>query len=270
MNAADRWLELAVGPFRASWRAATVWSVVFVLMIVGTVAFWPAFRDSDALQDTMELVPAGILQAFGLEDRVSPAGYLKGGLYDVVIPLMFAAAGVVFAASATASEEDAGRLELWLTQPVGRTAVLAGRIAAVMGWLVVLAVVTLLSQLASDAAFDLQVSNARIVATICLCTLLGVLYAGVAVAVAGITGRPGPVLAIGLGAALVGYLVAGLFPLSHVLDSWAWISPWDWALAGEPLWEPTDAWRYLALGGVSAAMLAVGLVAFARRDVRSA
>jgi len=34
----------------------------------------------------MELVPAGILQAFGLEDLVSPAGYLKGGLYDVVIP----------------------------------------------------------------------------------------------------------------------------------------------------------------------------------------
>jgi len=135
-----------------------------------------------------------------------------------------------------------------------------------MGWLVVLAVVTLLSQLASDAAFDLQVSNARIVATICLCTLLGVLYAGVAVAVAASPGA-GPVLAIGLGAALVGYLVAGLFPLSDVLDSWAWSSPWDWALAGEPLWEPTDAWRYLALGGVSAAMLAVGLVAFARRDV---
>ena len=43
-----------------------------------------------------------------------------------------------------------------------------------------------------------------IVATVALCTLLGALYAGLAIAVAGVVGRPGPVLAVGLGLALVG------------------------------------------------------------------
>ncbi|MCU0482928.1 MAG: ABC transporter permease [Chloroflexi bacterium] len=270
MNAARRWLELVGGPFRASWRAGLGWSVVFVFMVVGTVAFWPAFRDSEALQDTLELIPPALLAAFGLEDFASPAGYLKGGLYDVVIPLMFAAAGVMLASSATAGEEDAGRLELWLAQPVTRSAVLAGRVAAVLGWLAVLALVTLASQLASDVAFDLAIADDRIVATIVLCTLLGALYAGVAIAVAGITGRPGPVLALGLGLALVGYLVAALFPQSEALAPWAAISPWDWALAGEPLSRPTEPWRYLVLAAATVALLATGLAAFARRDVRSA
>jgi len=78
-----------------------------------------------------------------------------------------------------------------------------------------------LRDLASDAAFGLEIADARIVATVSLCALLGALYAGVAFAVAGVAGRPGLVLSIGLGLALVGYLVAALLPLSNVLEAWA-------------------------------------------------
>jgi ABC-2 type transport system permease protein len=270
MMAMRRRLELAAVPFRASWRAGVGWSVAFVLMVVGTVAFWPAFQSSSGIMDALDQLPPELLEAFGLEDFASPAGYLKGGLYDVVIPLMFAAAGVMLASSATAAEEDSGRLELWLTQPVTRPAVLVARIVAVLAWMVALALVILASQLVSDAAFGLEIADARIVETVTLCTLLGALYAGLAIAIAGVVGRPGPVLAIGLGLALVGYLVAGLFPLSDLLDAWAWLSPWDWALGGDPLTNPSEAWRYLALVGTTAALLVLGVVAFARRDVRSA
>jgi len=270
MIAMRRRFELVALPFRASRRAGLGWSIAFVLMVVGTVAFWPAFQGSEGLKDALGQLPPALLEAFGLEDFGSPAGYLKGGLYDVVIPLMFAAAGVMVANSVTAAEEDAGRLELWLTQPVTRPAILGGRIVAVLGWLAVLALVVLLSQLASDAAFGLEISVARIVATVCLCTLLGAIYAGLAIAVAGVVGRPGLVLSVGLGLALVGYLVAALLPLSNVLEAWAWLSPWDWALGGGPLSNPTEAVRYVALAASTAVVLLVGVIAFARRDVRSA
>lgn len=270
MTSARRRFELVAVPFRASWRAGVGWSVAFVLMVVGTVAFWPAFQGSSGIMDALDQLPPVLLEAFGMEDFASPAGYLKGGLYDVVIPLMFAAAGVMLASGATAAEEDSGRLELWLTQPVTRPAVLGGRIVAVLAWLAVLALVVLVSQLASDAAFGLEIADAPVIATVALCTLLGALYAGLAIAVAGVVGRPGPVLAIGLGLALVGYLVAALFPLSDVLESWAWLSPWDWALGGDPLSDPTEAVRYVALAASTAGLLLVGVVAFARRDVRSA
>ncbi len=265
-----RRLQLVAGPFGAAWRAALAWSVVFALLVGGTVAFWPAFEESSELVETLAEVPPGLLQALGMEDLFSPAGYLRGGLYDVVVPLMFAAAGVMFANSASAGEEDAGRLELWLAQPVTRQAVFAGRVVAVLGWLALLALVVLASQLVSDAAFGLEIADARVVDTVALCALLGALYAGLAFAVAGIAGRPGPVLALGLGLALVGYLVAALFPLSDVLEGWAWLSPWDWALGTDPLVSPTEPVRFVALATGTAALLAVGGIAFARRDVRSA
>ena len=135
---------------------------------------------------------------------------------------------------------------------------------------VFLALVVLGSQLASDVAFELEIADARVVETVALCALLGALYAALAFAVAGVVGRPGLVLSVGLGLALVGYLVAALFPLSDALEAWAWLSPWDWALGGDPLSNPTEPIRYAALAGATAVLLAVGGIAFAERDIRSA
>jgi ABC-2 type transport system permease protein len=77
--------------------------------------------------------------------------------------------------------------------------------------------------------------------------VLGRCYAGLALAIAGFVARPGLVLGIGLGAALVGYLIAVLFPLSDALEGFARLSPWDWALGGDPLANPTEPLRYVAL-----------------------
>ena len=270
MSLAGRWAELVGGPFRSSWRAGLGWAITFVLLIVSTVAFWPAFKGSTALNAAFQTLPQGLLQAFGLEDFASPAGYLRGGLYEIIVPLMFAAAGVMFANSATAVEEDAGRLELLLAQPVTRRAFMFARSLAILGWLVVLAIVVFVSQLGSDAAFDLEIADARIVSTIVLCALLGAFYAGLAIAIAGVVARPGLVLSVGLGLALVGYLVAALFQLSDVLAPWRQVSPWDWALGGDPLVNAPEPWRYAALALPAALLALVGIVAFDRRDIRSA
>lgn len=265
-----RWLELTLGPFRASWRAGLGWIVAFALFIVSTVAFWPAFKGASGIQEAFDQLPPALLQAFGLQDFASPAGYLRGGLYEVLVPLMFAAAAVMFVNSATAADEDAGRVELFVAQPVTRRAFFVGRVLAVVAWLVVLVVVVLVSQLASDIPFELEIATDRIIATVVLCGLLGLFHAGLALAVAGLTARPGLVLGVGLGAALLGYLIAILFPLSEVLEPFGALSPWDWALGGDPLVDPTEPWRYLALTILAVVLALIGLVAFDRRDIRSA
>ncbi|HEY6056693.1 MAG TPA: ABC transporter permease subunit [Candidatus Limnocylindrales bacterium] len=268
------WIELTAGPARAAWRAGLGWALAFVFIIVSTVAFWPAFRLSPGLSggltELLDQLPQGMLQAFGLRDFDSAAGYLRGGLYAIVVPLMFAAAGVMFASGATATEEDSGRLELLLAQPVTRQALFAGRALAVLGWLLGLVVVTAVSQFASDAAFDLEIGADRLLAAIVLCALLGTFHGGLALAVAGLSARPSAVLAIGLGAALAGYVVAALFPLSADLEPWRRISPWDWALGGDPLVNGAEPWRYGVLALTSVSLGAFGVIAFTRRDVRSA
>jgi len=82
--------------------------------------------------------------------------------------------------------------------------------------------------------------------------------------------RPGLVLSVGLGFAIVGYLVAALFPLSDVLAPWRNVSPWEWALGGDPLVNPAEPWRYAALAVPAFLLAIVGIVAFDRRDIRSA
>lgn len=270
MSASARWAELIGGPFRAAWRSGLAWAVTFAFFIVATVAFWPVFKGSAALNDALKVLPSAMLEAFGLQDFASPAGYLRGGLYDVLIPLMFAAAGAMFANSATSAEEDAGRLELYVAQPVTRMSVMTGRAISTALWLAVLVVVVLVSQIVSDVLFDLQIETGLIVATIVLCGLLGLVFAALAILLAGLFARPGIVLGVTLGVALVGYVVAALFPISDLLKPWAAVSPWDWAFAGDPLVSPTELWRYAALGLPALVLFATGIFLFDRRDIRSA
>jgi ABC-2 type transport system permease protein len=270
MTTIRRWLELIWLPFVASWRAALAWALVFAVFIISTIAFWPLFRGSTALNDALKVLPQQMLEAFGMQDFASPAGYLRGGLYDVLIPLMFALAGAMFANSATSAEEDAGRIELFISQPVRRVAFMTGRALSTLLWLVVLVVVVFVSQVASDVVFDLQIGSDQIVATVVLSGLVGVLSAALAVAIAGFAARPGIVLGVPLAVALLGYLVSALFPLSDVLKSWVGISPWDWALGGDPLVNGGEPWRYAAMILPSLVLAAIGIVAFDRRDIRSA
>ena len=269
LQTGGRWAELSGGPFRAASRSGFVWALAFALLIVGTVAFWPAFKGSTAFDDALKAMPPEMIEAFGLQDFATPAGYLRAGLYEVLVPLMFAALGVLFVNSATAAEEDSGRLELYLAQPITRRALFTGRSLAVLGWLIVLTLVVIASQLLSDAAFDLRIDTALLLSTIVLSALLGAFHAGLAFAIAGITGRPGLVLGIGLVVALAGYLVAALFPLSDALEPWARISPWDWALGGDPLVNAAEPWRYVALAVPSVVLTLIGIIAFDRRDVRA-
>jgi ABC-2 type transport system permease protein len=260
-------MELIAGPLRAMRRSIFWWAVGLSALVGVTVAFWPAFRGSSGITEAIDQLPAGVIQAFGLADFGTPAGFLRGNLYELFVPLLLAAAAIALVNGQTAGEEAAGRMELYLAQPVDRRAIYLGRVLAAYLGLAVIATVVTLVQLLSDAAADLVIDTGRLLATVVLCALLGALHGSVAVAVAGLRGRPSLVLGVGLGIALAGYVVSALFPLSTLLEPWRQVSPWYWALGGDPLTGPTDAWRYAALLVPTVVLTAIGVQAVARRDI---
>jgi ABC-2 type transport system permease protein len=264
-----RW-ELLIGPMRAIRRGGVLWAISLAALVAMTVAFWPAFKGATSMTEMLDQMPQGLIQAFGLQDFGTPAGFLRGNLYAFFLPLLIAGAGVGFANSLTASEEDAGRLEALLAQPVSRRVIFAGRAAAAFAWVAILAAATALVQLATDPLVGLDIGLDRLMATIVLCGLLGCLHAGLALALAGVAARPSLVLGGGIFVAVAGCTIASLFPLSEALKPWAHVSPWDWALSGDPLTNATEAWRYLALGLPAVALALLGIFAFGRRDVRAA
>ena len=261
--------ELLAIPLRGARRAGLVWGLSLAALIVLTVAFWPSFRDEPGLEDIIKGMPQPLIEAFGLSDFGTPAGFLKGNLYAVLVPLLIAVAGVLLMNGQTASDEDAGRMEPYLAQPVTRGGLFVGRAAGVLLSIVGIGVVMLAAQLAADAVFGVDIGLDKITATVVLCILLGMLHAGVAALIAGWTGRPGLVLAVGLALAVAGYVAIALFPISDVLEPWRHASPWDWALGGDPLKNVTESWRYLALGVPALVLIGLGTWAFGRRDVQA-
>jgi ABC-2 type transport system permease protein len=265
-----RRLELLTVPLRALRRSGTVWALSMASLIALTVAFWPAFEAEADLAKIIDALPKELIDAFGLADFGSPAGFLRGNLYAVIVPLLVAVAAVMFTNGQTAAEEDAGRMELYLAQPVSRQAVFIGRLTASFLWLAVVALVMLAAQLASDAIFGLRIGTDRLVETTALCLLLGAWYGGLVALVAGWAARPGLATGIGIGLVVAGYVVMALFPISDVLEPWRHVSPWDWALGGDPLVNGAEPWRYLVLAVPAMTMAGAGTILFGRRDVQAA
>jgi ABC-2 type transport system permease protein len=262
--------ELVLGPMRSIRRATILWAVSLAALVGGTVSVWPAFKGNSGISASMDQLPQEIVQAFGLQGFGTPAGFLRGNLYDFFVPLLLAGVAIYFVNSLTAGEEDAGRLELILAQPVARRAVFAGRAAAALAALVILVLVTALVQFGSDAAVDLSIATDRLVATLVLSALLAMFHGCLALAVAGVRPRSSAVMGIGFLVAIAGAVAAALLPLSDALKPFAHLSPWDWAFAGDPLVNGAEPWRYLALAVPSAAMALLGVWAFGRRDIRAA
>jgi ABC-2 type transport system permease protein len=253
--------------FPAMRRSVVAWAIGLGLLIAATVAFWPAFRGSSGIGEAIDQLPAGVIQAFGLQDFGTPAGFLRGNLYELFVPLLLACAAVGLVNGQTASEEANGRLELFLAQPVERRAIYLARAAAAIVALVAIVVAAALVQLAADAAIGLQIATAPLLATIVLSGLLAFLHGGVAFAVAAARPQPPLVLGIGIGLAVAGYVVAGLFPLNDVLAPWQHVSPWSWAFGGDPLVNGAEPWRYLALAVPGCLAFLSGVILVERRDV---
>ena len=72
MNA---WLALAAAGLRSTRRAIFWWSVALGLTVAATVAFWPAFRGASGISQAIDTLPGPVVQAFGLQDFGSPAGF---------------------------------------------------------------------------------------------------------------------------------------------------------------------------------------------------
>ena len=263
-------LELVGGPLRAMRRATFWWCLGLSALVAVTMSVWPAFKGSSGISQAIDQLPSGVVQAFGLADFGTPPGFLRANLYDFFVPLLIVIAAVVLANGQTAGEEASGRMELYLAQPIDRRSALLGRAVAALLAVVLICLVLGLAQLGSNMAFGLSIDTGYLVSTIALCGLLAVLHGSLAVALAGISGRPSLVLGVGIGVGVAGCVAASLFQLSSVLAPWRHLSPWDWAFGGNSLENATELWRYAALAVPSVVLTAIGVFAVARRDVSGA
>ncbi|MDQ1295985.1 MAG: beta-exotoxin transport system permease protein [Actinomycetota bacterium] len=262
-------LEVYRCALRNQIRDGLLWGSSLVCLVLMVAALWPSLRDSGTLNDLSGSLPGGTAEAFGLQEFGTPAGYLKGNLYAVLVPLMLCWFGISLATSSTAGDEDAGRLELLLVLPIGRRTVFLARSLASMTTLLLVGIVTWISLIACCALFDLDVSFEGMASVSAMVTLLAMLHVGVTFLVSGWGARRGAVLGITSTVMMAGYVLQAFLPLSDALKDWAQVSPWQWALGADPLSGELDLIAAAALTVLTLVLTALGAQLADRRDVRS-
>lgn len=261
--------ELVVGGVRAVRRSAIWWSVGIATFIVVNLAFWPSLEGSAALEGFEDM--ADLMEAFGAQNIATPAGYVDGQVYALLLPLLLSALAITLASGLTAGDEHAGRLELLHALPVGRRQVWLGRWWAVASVLLGVGVVAGVSTLVSLPLFSLtEVSAGRVVLATVGCVLLAAFHGSVAYAAAGLGGTRGASAGAGVVVLVVGYVMSFVLPIADALDGARNLSPWYWALGDQPVSDGVAGWRLGLTALLAAAFVALGTWAIDRRDIHTA
>ena len=263
-------LELLTRAIAAQRRSAIVWALALLALTASVLAVWPAMNESGSLDSLTKGLSPELIAALGLGSLASPAGFLNGNLFALLLPLVFGVLGIMHTNALTAADEDAGRLELLLALPVSRVGVYLSRFVAVALVLAVNALLVGATVLFGAPAFDMELETEGVIAATLSLYLLALLHAGLVLALAGVGLRGGVVLAISFGVLVLGYLAHALLPMIESVSKLSGLSPWHWALGESPLENGYD-WTGSGMLLASAALLVViGLIGVRRRTIRTA
>ena len=260
---------VAAGGARLLRRSAIWWTVGIVAFSLVNAAFWPSLEGTEALESFEDM--GALLEAFGAQNIATPAGYLDGQLYALMLPLLLSGMAVAMATAVTSGDEDAGRLELLHALPVDRRALWVGRWAsATTVLLAVAAVVTVVMVAALPVCSLSEVGAGRIVGATLGSAVLAAFHASVGYAAGGLGATRARSVGVAMAFVLAGYVASYVLPIADSLRGARSWSPWYWALGDQPVSDGVDAAGLLLMALLTAGLVWVGTTAVGRRDIRSA
>jgi ABC-2 type transport system permease protein len=253
------------------------------LLIVGLLAGLLMFASAAALatqfatqQSRLELVaqaellPVVMRGLLGEPIRVDTLGGFLSWRVGNTLPAMLGIWSVLALSSTLAGEGARGSLDLLVSTPVARRRIAlqkaAAHVVAVTAAMVLAAIVTWLGGVAFATLPTDEIPLSAALGHFALAGLLMLVAGSAAFAVAPVVGRT-RAAALGFVVLFGGYLVPSYAAISPVLDALSVLSPFSWTEGHRPL-AGREAWAPLAaLAALTAAFIAIGVVAFDRRDL---
>ncbi len=233
-----------------------------VILMVG--ALFPAVGGSIGKLD----LPQGVADLLGGADYGTLTGWMRSEIGAVYGPLVIAATAITGAAALTAGEEEDRILGLVFAHPVERSRVVLAKGAAVGVSVCVIALGTWLGLVGGVAIAGGGIGIGELAALAIHLAFFGFAVGSLAVALAAATGRRAVATAGAAAFAVLGFLINGFAPL---IDAVAWlkyVSPFYYYSGHDPLVNGVDLTDLAVLAAASVALMAFGMVAIQRRDVR--
>lgn len=248
-------------------RGLAGWSLGLAALTGLVFLYWPSVRDSPDLQRFAEDLPEGVRALVGDTDFTSPAGYLNGELFAIMVPLLFLIVTIAMGARAIAGEEERGTMDLLMSMPLSRTRMLLEKVAAGLVLVATLGIVLLLALLVGAAATDMNLPVSRLISVTVMTVALAFPFGGIALVVGCATGRRAAALGAASSAAVAAYVVNALAPLTQGLEPIRGLSPFAWYGSSEVLRRGLAVGDLLLLVGTGAALVGLALALLEHRDL---
>ena len=246
------------------WLTTTVSTVTLLFLALFTMGIYSGFDDQ--VGELFANLPDALAAIYGVQDGTA-AGLVVSALFAVMAPLIILAYAIPGASAAATGEERSSTLDLLLMNPVSRIRVYLTKTAVLAAGIVLICVVLWLASDWIATAVGLDISGQDITAASLQLAGLGLLFAGLALAVGGWTGTALGATVASVVAA-VSYLVTTLLSTSPALAQVSKFTPWYLYSGNDPLqngvsWAALGATLVLAI-----ALGAVGAAGLNRRDLR--
>jgi ABC-2 type transport system permease protein len=248
-------------------RSLVGWTVAIVVVGVGYASFWPTFEDPE-IAELLDSYPSALLEAINYTNVSTPEGYLSATVYGLVVAVLTAVFAIGAGARTIAGEEEAGTLDITLSQPVSRPSLALQRVAALATAVVAVVAVFWLAMLAiSGPASFSSIGAVHLAAMHVHLAAFALLFGTLAFAVGAATGRRAWALGVAAGVAVLAYAASGILPQVEGLEWTRGWSAFTWLNGSMPLANGVDAADLAIMLALSALFVVVGTLGFRRRDV---
>jgi ABC-2 type transport system permease protein len=252
-------------------RTIWYWAVGLASMMLLTFAAWPTLsRDAQALEGLVNSMPKEVLAMFGVTDPgalATPQGFVSSRTYGSVGPIVVIVFAITAMTAFVAREESSGQLDLLLSNPLKRGAVIPGKTAGVTSLLGVIVLFLIVVAFAGNAIWNLEFDPVAVIAANVGLGLLGLCFWGIAVALWSLLGSSGPAVGITSAIVVAAFFMNGLGAIVNGLAFMRYLSPFYWYLGDTVPLAKGFTFGYLALGVVAILGSAVATKRFSSRDL---
>jgi ABC-2 type transport system permease protein len=251
-------------------RSMMWWTLGVAAMIFITIVFYPSIRDNDDMLKLLQGMPKEMLALAGITDAasiMSPAGYLEGRLFAMLLPLLLLVFAIGIGTRAIAGEEEARTIDMLLSHPVRRSQVVLQSFQALVTLLAGLGIVIVLALFVGALSVDMEIGLDKLVAGTLSSLLLALFFGTLALAIGAATGKRGLCMGLTSTVAIIGYLVNSLAGAVDWLKPAQKLSPFYYATSSNPLTNGLNIGHSLVFIVATALLVAVAVFTFERRDV---
>jgi ABC-2 type transport system permease protein len=245
-------------------RSPLTWGVPLGLLSALEVAIYPSVHKS--LGKALDSYPDALKEAFRIETIDTPAQFLNGEMFSLVVPLAIAFFAIRAASRPLVGYEERHWLDVVLVAPLRRRTLAAGAFVASAGsTLAILLVMAAIIWIAGQI-FGAVIGVGDLAAAVVGTWAFALSFAGLALCVSGAIGNWTTVTGIAAGVLVTMYVIDIAARIADALHDVGPVSAFHWY--GSPLIDGLDgSHAALAAGGVALAV--VGAVLFERRDVHA-